>query len=60
MKDKMDNTTETQCEDCRIEITTKGITVDSSEGNLYFEAIILVTVLAVVYIGKKLVDKYIK
>jgi hypothetical protein len=55
----MDNET-TQCEDCRIEITTKGITVDSSEGNLYFEAIILVTVLAVVYIGKKLVDKYIK
>ena len=56
----MDNTTERQCEDCRIEITTTGITVDSSEGNLYFEATILVTVLAVVYIGKKLVDKYIK
>ena len=33
----------TQCENCRIEITTKGITVDSSEGNLYFEATILVT-----------------
>lgn len=48
------------CEDCRIEITTKGIEVDSSTGNLYLEAVVLVTVIAVLYIGKKLVDKYIK
>ena len=48
------------CEECRIEITTKGIEVDSSTGNLYLEAVILVTVITVLYIGKKLVDKYIK
>ena len=56
----MDKEETTQCENCRIEITTKGITVDSSEGDLYLEATILVTILAIVYIGKKLVDKYIK
>lgn len=48
------------CEDCRIEITTDGIEVDSSTGNLYLEAVVLVAVIAVLYIGKKLVDKYIK
>ena len=45
------------CENCRIEITTKGIEVDSSTGNLYLEGVVLVTVIAVLYIGKKLVDK---
>jgi len=48
------------CENCRIEITTKGIEVDSSTGNLYLEGVVLVTIIAVLYIGKKLVDKYIK
>ena len=52
--------TDTVCEDCRIDISTKGIEVDSSTGNLYLEATILITVIAVLYIGKKLVDKYIK
>ena len=56
----MNSETTEQCENCRIEITTKGIEVDSTSGNLYLEASILVTVLAVLYIGKKLVDKYIK
>ena len=36
------------------------IEVDSSTGNLYFEASILVGVVAVMYIGKKLVDKVLK
>ena len=59
----MDNTTETQCEDCRIEITTKGITVDSSEGDLAAEALVLtaiVFVVAILYVGKKAVDKKFK
>jgi hypothetical protein len=59
--DKMsEQIVETACEDCRIEISTDGIEVDSSTGNLYLEAGILITVIAVLYIGKKLVDKYIK
>ena len=59
----MDNTTETQCEDCRIEITTKGITVDRSEGDLAAEALVLtviVFVVAILYVGKKAVDKKFK
>jgi len=54
------NYDELPCDDCRIEVSTDGIEVDSSTGNLYLEAAILVTVIAVLYIGKKLVDKYIK
>jgi len=48
------------CDTCRIELSTEGIKVDSSTGNLYLEGTILVTILAVLYIGKKLVDKYLK
>ena len=48
------------CDECRISISTKGVEVDSSHGDLYFEAVILVSVIAILYIGKKLVDKYIK
>jgi hypothetical protein len=51
---------ENACEDCRIEISTSSIEVDSSTGNVYLEAGILMTVIAVLYISKKLVDKYIK
>ena len=36
------------------------IEVDSSTGNLYFEAFILVSIIAVLYIGKKVVDKVFK
>ena len=36
------------------------IEVDSSTGNLYFEAFILVSIIAVLYIGKKVVDKVLK
>ena len=56
----MNEQLESTCENCRIDISTKGIEVDSSTGNLYLEATILITVIAVLYIGKKLVDKYIK
>jgi|TARA_B100000780_G_scaffold43601_1_gene27050 hypothetical protein len=56
----MNEPNDAACDDCRIEISTDGIEVDSSTGNLYLEAGILMTVIAVLYIGKKLVDKYIK
>ena len=57
----MDNETE-QCEDCRIEITTKGIEVEDT-GSLYLETGIIVGLLVLVslmYIGKKLIDRRFK
>ena len=54
---------ETTCEDCRIAVTTDGIEIDSSQGNIAIEAIILVGIIFVVatlYIGKKMVDKHFK
>ena len=60
MSERLEKIAAGACENCRIEISTDGIEVDSSTGNLYLEAGILMTVIAVLYIGKKLVDKYIK
>ena len=57
----MDNETQ-QCEDCRIEITTKGIKVEDT-GSLYLEAGIIVGLLVLVslmYIGKKWIDRRFK
>ena len=51
----MDNETQ-QCENCRIEITTKGIKVEDT-GSLYLEAGIIVGLL---YIGKKWIDRRFK
>ena len=54
---------ETTCEDCRIAVTTDGIKIESSQGNIATEAIILVGIIFVVatlYIGKKMVDKHFK
>ena len=51
---------EETCENCRRAISTDSIEGDSSTGNLDLEAGILVAVIAVLYIGKKIVDKYIK
>jgi hypothetical protein len=53
----------TTCETCRIAITTDGIEVDSSTGNIGLEAIIVVGLLVLVstmYVGKKWVDKKFK
>lgn len=36
------------------------IEVDSSSGNLYLEAAVLIAVVAVVYVGKKIIDKMFK
>ena len=54
---------EDQCADCRIAISTEGLEVDSSQGNLLLEAGVLGAILifiAVLYTGKKLVDKQFK
>jgi hypothetical protein len=51
-----------QCEDCRIEITTKGIEVEDT-GSLYLETGIIVGLLVLVslmYIGKKWIDRRFK
>ena len=45
-------------ETSRMEFSTKSIEIDGSDGNLLVEAVTLVLVIAVLYIGKKIVDKY--
>tara|TARA_B100001059_G_scaffold213522_1_gene229453 strand:+ start:72 stop:272 length:201 start_codon:yes stop_codon:yes gene_type:complete len=55
--------TETECEDCRIEITTDGIEIDASQGDLAAEALVLtviVFVVAMLYVAKKAVDSKFK
>ena len=54
---------EEQCDGCRIAITTKGVEIDSSQGDLLSEAMLLgtiVIVVAVLYIGKKWIDRKFK
>jgi len=54
---------EERCDDCRIAITTKGVEIDSSQGDLMSEAVLLgtiVVVVAVLYIGKKWIDRKFK
>ena len=54
---------EEQCDGCRIAITTKGVEIDSSQGDLLSEAVLLgtvVIVVAVLYIGKKWIDRKFK
>jgi hypothetical protein len=51
---------ETDCSNCRIEISTDSIVVDSSSGDLFLEGSVLIIIIAILYIGKKLVDKYVK
>tara|TARA_R110000772_G_scaffold2863_14_gene10531 strand:+ start:3992 stop:4156 length:165 start_codon:yes stop_codon:yes gene_type:complete len=46
-----------ECENCRIVVSpTKGIEIEDT-GNLYTEAGILIGIVAILYIGKKVVDK---
>jgi hypothetical protein len=48
------------CEDCRIAVTTDGIEIDSSQGDIILESILLgviVFVIAALYIGKKWIDR---
>ena len=53
----------TTCEDCRIAVTTDGIEIDASQGDLATEALVLtviVFVIARLYVAKKAVDKRFK
>ena len=53
----------TTCEDCRIAVTTDGIEIDASQGDLATEALVLsviVFVIAILYVAKKAVDKRFK
>ncbi len=48
------------CEDCRIAVTTDGIEIDSSQGDIMTESILLgviVFVISVLYVGKKWIDR---
>ena len=52
-----------QCENCRIAISEKGIEIDASQGDLAVESLVLtviVFVIAILYVGKKAVDKKFK
>jgi hypothetical protein len=54
---------ETTCEDCRIAVGKDGIEIDASQGDLAMESLVLtiiVFVVAVLYVGKKAVDKKFK
>jgi len=54
---------QTTCEDCRIAVTTDGIEIDGSTGDLAVEALVLtviVVIVAALYVGKKVVDKRFK
>ena len=54
---------ETACDDCRIALTTDGIEIDASQGDLATEVLVLtfvVFIVAILYVGKKVVDKKFK
>ena len=54
---------ETTCDDCRMAITTDGIEIDASQGDLWTEGLALTFVVfmtAILYVGKKIVDKKFK
>ncbi len=54
---------EANCENCRIVVNTDGIEVDASTGNIVTEAIVLtgiVFVIALLYVGKKWIDRKFK
>ena len=59
----MNKIAETSCDNCRIAVTTDGIEIDASQGDLATEALVLtfvVFIVAILYIGKKVVDKKFK
>ncbi|MAI03855.1 MAG: hypothetical protein CMQ75_04965 [Gammaproteobacteria bacterium] len=54
---------ESTCVDCRIAIGKDGIEIDSSQGDLVLEAIVLgviVIAIALLYTAKKIVDRNFK
>ena len=52
-----------ECEECSISITTDGIEVDSSTGDIALESLIVVGLLigiSMMYVGKKWIDRKFK
>ena len=52
-----------ECSNCRIAITTDGIEVDSSTGDIALESLIVVSLLigiSMMYVGKKWIDRKFK
>ena len=60
MKPKPINKPDTTLQSKKMSIETPIGTIESDSGNHYIDVISIIGVIAVLYIGKKLVDKYLK
>jgi len=63
LSERLGKIAESACDDCRMAVTTDGIEIDASQGDLWTEALALtfiVVVVAILYVGKKIVDKKFK
>ena len=63
MSERLEKIAAGACDDCRIEISTDGIEVDASQGDLAAEVLVLtfiVFIVAGVYVAKKWVDSKFK
>ncbi len=59
MKPKPINTLDTTLQSKKMSLETPIGTIESDSGNHYLDVLSIIVVIAVLYIGKKLVDKYI-
>ena len=60
MKPKPINTLDTTLQSKKMSIETPIGTIESDSGNHYLDLLSIIVVIAVLYVGKKLVDKVIK
>ena len=59
MKPKPINTLDTTLQSKKMSIETPIGKIESDSGNHYLDLLSIIVVIAVLYVGKKLVDKYI-
>ena len=59
MKPKPINTLDTTLQSKKMSLETPIGTIESDSGNHYIDVLSIIVVIAVLYVGKKLVDKYI-
>ena len=59
MKPKPINTLDTTLQSKKMSVETPIGTIESDSGNHYLDLLSIIVVIAVLYVGKKLVDKYI-
>ena len=59
MKPKPINTLDTTLQSKKMSLETPIGTIKSDSGNHYLDVLSIIVVIAVLYVGKKLVDKYI-